>query len=71
MTKQTGNGCAIGGILTAVIAVFVAGGPLGIATLVLGILALNGDAWAKTLGVIEIIIGVIFIIIMALYMSMA
>lgn len=70
MTKQAGNGCAIGGLLTAILAVFVAGGPLGIATLVLGILALNGDVWAKTLGIIEIVIGVIFIIIMALYLSM-
>ena len=71
MTTQSANGCAIGGITTAVIAIFVLGGPLGLATLILGILALKGDAWAKTLGVIEIVIGIIFIIIVSMYMAAA
>lgn len=68
--EQTGNGCAIAGLATLFVGIFLLGGIMGIASIVLGALAMRGSAWAKVLGVLEIIIGVIFVIVMALYMSM-
>lgn len=68
--EQTGNGCAIAGLATLFVGIFLLGGIMGIASIVLGALAMKGSAWAKVLGVLEIIIGVIFVIVMALYMSM-
>lgn len=67
--EQTGNGCAIAGLATLFVGIFLLGGIMGIASIVLGVLALKGSAWAKVLGVLEIIIGVIFVIVMALYVS--
>lgn len=68
--EQTGNGCAIAGLATLFVGIFLLGGIMGIASIVLGALAMRGSAWAKVLGVLEIIIGVIFVIVMALYISM-
>ena len=68
--EQTGNGCAIAGLATLFVGIFLLGGIMGIASIVLGALAMKGSAWAKVLGVLEIIIGVIFVIVMALYVSM-
>lgn len=68
--EQTGNGCAIAGLATLFVGIFLMGGIMGIASIVLGALAMRGSAWAKVLGVLEIIIGVIFVIVMALYISM-
>lgn len=68
--EQTGNGCAIAGLVTLFVGIFLMGGIMGIASIVLGALAMRGSAWAKVLGVLEIIIGVIFVIVMALYISM-
>lgn len=68
--EQTGNGCAIAGLATLFVGIFLLGGIMGIASIVLGALAMRGSAWAKVLGVLEIIIGVIFVIVMALYVSM-
>lgn len=68
--EQTGNGCAIAGLATLFVGIFLLGGIMGIASIVLGALAMKGSAWAKVLGVLEIIIGVIFVIVMALYISM-
>lgn len=69
--EQTANGFAIGGIVTIIIGIFAMGGIMGIASIVLGALALKGSAWAKVLGVLEIVLGVIFVLVMALYMSIA
>lgn len=68
--EQTGNGCAIAGLATLFVGIFLLGGIMGIASIVLGVLAMKGSAWAKVLGVLEIIIGTIFVIVMALYVSM-
>lgn len=68
--EQTGNGCAIAGLATTFIGIFLMGGIMGIASIVLGALAMKGSAWAKVLGVLEIVVGVIFVIVMALYVSM-
>lgn len=68
--EQTSNGFAVAGIVTIIIGIFAMGGIMGIASIVLGALALKGSPWAKVLGVLEIIIGIIFVIIMTLYMSM-
>ena len=68
--EQTGNGCAIAGLATLFVGIFLLGGIMGIASIILGALAMKGSAWAKVLGVLEIIIGVIFVIVMALYVSM-
>lgn len=57
--EQTGNGCAIAGLATLFVGIFLLGGIMGIASIVLGALAMRGSAWAKVLGVLEIIIGVI------------
>lgn len=67
--EQTGNGCAIAGLATLFVGIFLLGGIMGIASIILGVLAMKGSAWAKVLGVLEIIIGVIFVIVMALYVS--
>lgn len=68
--EQIGNGCAIAGLATTFIGIFLMGGIMGIASIILGILALKGSAWAKVLGVLEIVIGIIFVIVMMFYMSM-
>lgn len=68
--EQTGNGCAIAGLATLFVGIFLMGGIMGIASIVLGALAMKGSAWAKVLGVLEIVIGVIFVIVMMFYMSM-
>lgn len=68
--EQTGNGCAIAGLATLFVGIFLMGGIMGIASIVLGVLALEGSAWAKVLGVLEIVIGIIFVIVMMFYMSL-
>lgn len=68
--EQNGNGFAIGGLVTLFIGIFVMGGIMGIASIVLGALALKGSAWARVLGVIEIVVGAIFAIVMLFVMSM-
>lgn len=68
--EQTGNGCAIAGLATLFVGIFLMGGIMGIASIVLGALAMKGSAWAKVLGVLEIVMGVIFVIVMMFYMSM-
>ena len=62
--EQTGNGCAVAGTLTLIIGIFVMGGIMGIASIVLGALAMKGSAWAKVLGVLEIVMGSIFVLFM-------
>lgn len=62
--EQTGNGCAVAGIMTLFIGIFVMGGIMGIASIVLGALSMKGSAWAKVLGILEIIIGTIFALAM-------
>lgn len=69
--EQTGNGCAIAGLATLFVGIFALGGIMGIASIVLGVLALKGSAWAKVLGVLEIIVGTIFMIMMMLYVALA
>lgn len=58
--EQTGNGCAVAGLMTLFIGIFVMGGIMGIASIVLGALAMKGSAWAKVLGILEIVVGTIF-----------
>ena len=36
---------------------------MGIVTLFFGVLALRGSAWAKVLGVVEMAVGVLFILL--------
>lgn len=67
---SAGNGCAVGGLATALLGIFALAVPMGIATIVLGILALKGDPWAKVLGIIEIIIGAIYIFVYMVYLAM-
>ena len=62
--EQTGNGCAIAGIMTLFIGIFVMGGIMGIASIILGALSMKGSAWAKVLGILEIVIGSIFVLFM-------
>ena len=62
--EQTGNGCAVAGIMTLSIGIFVMGGIMGIASIVLGALAMRGSAWAKVLGILEIVVGTIFALAM-------
>ena len=62
--EQTGNGCAVAGLMTLFIGVFVMGGIMGIASIVLGALSMKGGAWAKILGILEIVIGSIFVLFM-------
>lgn len=62
--EQTGNGCAVAGLMTLFIGIFVMGGIMGIASIVLGALSMKGSAWAKVLGILEIIIGTIFALAM-------
>ena len=62
--EQTGNGCAVAGLMTLFIGIFVMGGIMGIASIVLGALAVKGSAWAKVLGILEIVIGTIFALAM-------
>ena len=69
--EQTSNGFAIGGIVTIIIGIFAMVGIMGIASIILGALALKGSAWAKVLGVLEIVLGVIYVLVTAIYMSMA
>lgn len=68
--EQSANGCAIAGLATAFIGVFLLGGIMGIATIVFGALGTKGSAWAKVLGILEIIIGVIYVLVMLFYISM-
>ena len=37
---------------------------MGIASIVLGALAMKGSAWAKVLGILEIVVGTIFALAM-------
>ncbi len=67
--EQTSNGFAIAGIITIIIGIFVMGGIMGIASIVLGALALKGSAWAKVLGVFEIVLGIIFVLVMMIALS--
>ena len=68
--EQTDNGCAVAGIMTLSIGIFVMGGIMGIASIVLGALAMRGSAWAKVLGILEIIIGTIFALAMFIVLGM-
>lgn len=67
--EQTGNGFATAGIITIIIGIFTMGGIMGIASIVLGALALKGGAWAKVLGIFEIILGTIFVLMMMIVLS--
>ena len=62
--EQTGNGCAVAGVMTLFIGIFVMGGIMGIASIVLGALSMKGSAWAKVLGILEIVVGTIFALAM-------
>lgn len=62
--EQTGNGCAVAGMMTLFIGIFVMGGIMGIASIILGILAMKGSAWAKVLGILEIVIGAVYVLFM-------
>ena len=68
--EQTGNGCAVAGVMTLFIGIFVMGGIMGIASIILGAFAMKGSAWAKVLGILEIIIGTIFALAMVIVMGM-
>jgi hypothetical protein len=67
--EQTGNGFAIAGLATAFIGIFLLGGVMGIATLIFGGLALKGSPWAKVLGFVEIVVGIIFILVILMAAS--
>ena len=67
--EQTGNGFAIGGLVTLIIGIFIMGGIMGIASIILGALALKGSAWAKVLGVIEIVMGIVYLLVMVIALS--
>ena len=67
--EQNGNGFAIGGLVTLFIGIFVMGGIMGLASIILGALALKGSAWARVLGIIEIILGALFVILMMIALS--
>lgn len=67
--EQTGNGCAIAGMMTILIGIFVMGGIMGAASIVLGGFAMKGSAWAKVLGVLEIVVGTIFVMAMVIVMG--
>ena len=67
--EQTGNGFAIGGLVTLIMGIFIMGGIMGIASIILGALALKGSAWAKVLGVIEIVMGIIYLLVMVIALS--
>jgi hypothetical protein len=69
--EQTSNGFAIGGIVTIIIGIFAMVGIMGIASIILGALALKGSAWAKVLGVLEIVLGIVYVLVTVIYMSMA
>ena len=69
--EQTSNGFAIGGIVTIIIGIFAMAGIMGIASIILGALALKGSAWAKVLGVLEIVLGIIYVLMAVIYMSVA
>lgn len=62
--EQTGNGCAVAGMMTLFIGIFVMGGIMGIASIVLGGFAMKGSAWAKVLGVLEIAVGAVYVLFM-------
>lgn len=68
--EQTGNGCAVAGMMTLIIGIFVMGGIMGIASIILGALAMKGSAWAKVLGILEIVIGIIFALVMVIVIGM-
>ena len=69
--EQTANGFAIAGIVTLIIGIFAMGGIMGIASIILGALALKGSAWAKVLGVLEIVLGIVFVLVMMIFMSLS
>ena len=69
MEKETSNGCAVAGLATAFMGIFLLGGVMGIATLIFGILSLKGSAWAKVLGAVEIVVGIIFILVILMASS--
>lgn len=69
--EQTGNGCAVAGMMTLLIGIFVMGGIMGAASIALGGIAMkNGSAWAKVLGVLEIVVGSIFVTFMFIVIGM-
>lgn len=69
--EQTGNGCAVAGMMTLFIGIFVMGGIMGAASIALGGIAMKkGSAWAKVLGVLEIVVGSIFVTFMFIVMGM-
>lgn len=69
--EQTANGFAIAGIVTLIIGIFAMGGIMGIASIILGALALKGSAWAKVLGVLEIVLGIVFVLMTMIFMSLS
>lgn len=68
--EQTGNGCAVAGLMTLFIGIFVMGGIMGIASIILGALSMKGSAWAKVLGILEIVVGSIFVLFMIIVIGM-
>ena len=68
--EQTGNGCAVAGLMTLFIVIFVMGGIMGIASIILGALSMKGSAWAKVLGILEIVVGSIFVLFMIIVIGM-
>lgn len=68
--EQTGNGCAVAGMMTILIGIFVMGGIMGIASIILGALAMKGSAWAKVLGIFEIIVGAVYVLFMLIALGM-
>lgn len=68
--EQTGNGCAVAGLMTLLIGIFVMGGIMGTASIVLGAHAMKGSAWAKVLGVLEIAVGAVYVLFMLIALGM-
>lgn len=56
--------------MTLFIGIFVMGGIMGAASIILGALAMKGSAWAKVLGILEIVIGAIFVLSMLIVIGM-
>lgn len=70
MTKQSYNVCGIIATLTSFIGMFVAGLFMGIASIILGALSTKGDTWAKVLGIVNIVIGIIYLLVFAFSFSL-
>lgn len=56
--------------MTLFIGIFVMGGIMGVASIILGALAMKGGAWAKVLGILEIVVGAIFVLFMLIVIGM-